>query len=1179
MRRQVYWFAGIALLFLWVASAYSVLERYQDAQALAAAQRDAVVRVFAESTRSTLQSLDTLIFSLRYRWQGDPAAFDAVVRQHRQLLAGPAVQVGVIDARGDGAYTSMGPMRSLPFLGDREHFTVPRDNTEDKLFVSRPLQGRVSGQSVIQLARRIETGGKFAGVMVVSLDPAYLSRAGLRGVAAAESVFAVVRDTGEVMVHSQAQSGMVGRKLQNLPFLAPQAPLSGMFTHNSQADGSKRASAYVRLPEFGLTVLVSEDADAVWRRGRPDQLATLIVTLLASALLIGAAWLMLRTIRSREQALDVARASADRFSKLFYANPTPSGLLDPVSGRYLAINPACEALLGYAASEMIGKNALELGVYARPEERAVLLGQLEEQGRVERFRCLLRKRDGSTVPVDQTITRLESAEGEFLLVALNDASHEVALAQSEERFAKMFDASPTAYVLTNMETGAYVALNPAFAQLIGYERQDALGRTALELDIYANPEERAQMMQALRSAPGKRAESLGMLRHRSGRLTPIRQIAIRVEIDGVAHILGALTDVSQERALAESEARFRSLTSLSVDWYWEQDDQFRFTAMEGGSFGQRGLDRSGFIGKTRWELGLNDLSPAEWEQHRKVLEAHLPFRDLSIVTLASDGSIQAAALISGEPRFDSDGRFLGYRGVGADITEEKRLEQALQRREHELRLILDNVPAMVSLLDHEGRYLFVNAAYTRFTGLTLERVRSRRVAEVVKPANYASLSKGLEPALQGTGGTYQQATIDAIGRERIVRRQMIPELAPDGRVNGVIVFMQDITEETQTQERLRQSQKMEAIGTLAGGVAHDFNNILGTILGNAELARQDVGDTHPAAVSLAEIRKASLRAKDVVQQILAFSRETPVEKRALKLQEALAEDVPLLRAAMPANVEIRTHFAPGVPPILADPTQMHQVLLNLCTNAAQAMAGAEGVIDVSVDAETVTVQPHPAGLAPGSYVRLTVADTGGGIDETTRKRIFDPFFTTKAPGEGTGLGLSVVHGIVAAHGGAIDVVSKPGQGASFRLFFPAAASAPSRVSALPEAAARGTGQHVVYLDDESALVFLMERLLRRQGYRVTAVTTASAALEAIESAAGKVDLVVTDQNMPGVSGVEVARTIRARWPDVPVVLASGLVTDELRAHAADAGVREVIYKPNTVDELCQAIGRVIAGAV
>jgi len=1176
LRWQVYAFAAVSLLFLWAATGYSLRERYLEGEALAAVQQDAETQLFAEGVRAALLRMDTLLFSLRSRWQGDAAAFDVVVREHQPLLAGIAIQLGVIDSKGQTAYSSLGRLAALPFLGDREHFLVQRDSADDRLFVSRPVQGRASGKLAIQLTRKIEREGRFAGALMLSLEPVYLARIGMQGQASDGIVHAVVRDTGEVMAHSQDPAGMVGRKVADGPFLRTGAPLAGRFAHASPVDGVMRNTAYVRLPEFGVSALVSKDANMAWRRARADQLATLIVTLLASALLLGAAWLMLRTIRSREQALEGAHASADRFSKLFFASPTPSGLLDPSTGKYLAINPACEALMGYPASEVIGKTPVELDVYERPAERDAMLAQLYKEGKLERYRCILRKRDGTVFPADQTVTILASEEGEFVLVALTDASDEVALAQSEERFAKMFDASPTAYVLTNMETGAYVALNPAFAHLIGYERQEALGRTATELGIYANPEDRAQMMQTLRAAPEKRAETVTMLRHSSGSLTPIRQIAMRVEVNGVAHILGALTDVSQERALTESEARFRSLISMSVDWYWEQDDQFRFTAMEGGSFGQRGLDRSEYIGKTRWELGGDDLSPAEWGQHRKVLEARLPFRDFSVVTRASDGSIQAAALISGEPRFDSEGRFLGYRGVGADITEEKRLEQVLQRREQELRLILDNVPAMVSLLDGEARYRFVNAAYTRFTGLTFERVAGKRLDEVIKPANYAGMADGIKLALQGTGGSYERVSIDAGGRERTVVRQMIPQQDAGGKVSGVIVFMRDITEEAQLQERLRQSQKMEAIGTLAGGVAHDFNNILGTILGNAELARQDLDEGDPAAVSLAEIRKASLRARDVVQQILAFSRETPVEKRALRLQEALADDVQLLRAAIPVNVEIRTRFAPDVPPILADPTQMHQVLLNLCTNAAQAMGGASGVIDVSIAAEVVSSEPHPAGLAPGRYVLLTVSDPGRGIDETTLKRIFDPFFTTKATGEGTGLGLSVVHGIVAAHGGTIDVVSQPGQGSSFRLYFPAFADAEPKPAAIPQPAPAGSGQHVIYLDDEAALVFLMERLLRRQGYRVTAVTSSAAALEAIESAGGAVDLVVTDQNMPGISGVEFASAVRARWPAVPVVLASGLVTDELRLRAAEAGVREVIYKPNTVDEMCQAISRVLA---
>jgi CheY-like chemotaxis protein len=271
-----------------------------------------------------------------------------------------------------------------------------------------------------------------------------------------------------------------------------------------------------------------------------------------------------------------------------------------------------------------------------------------------------------------------------------------------------------------------------------------------------------------------------------------------------------------------------------------------------------------------------------------------------------------------------------------------------------------------------------------------------------------------------------------------------------------------------------------------------------------------------------------------------------------------------------------------VPSVQADATHIHQVLINLGTNAWQAMEGRRGRIEIRLDGITLDSDAarQAGGLPPGRYCRLAVTDSGIGMGDETLQRIFDPFFTTKPVGQGTGLGLSVVHGTMKAHGGAVTVKSKPGQGSTFSLYFPAAEPAEtSGPAAAVVAGARsdGAGRHVLYLDDEESLVFLVSRLLKRQGYRVSGFTRADEALAALRADPGKFDLVVTDLNMPGASGLDVAREVARLRPDLPVVLTSGSINDELKALAPLAGVRELIYKPNTVEELCEVVGR-LAGA-
>lgn len=380
--------------------------------------------------------------------------------------------------------------------------------------------------------------------------------------------------------------------------------------------------------------------------------------------------------------------------------------------------------------------------------------------------------------------------------------------------------------------------------------------------------------------------------------------------------------------------------------------------------------------------------------------------------------------------------------------------------------------------------------------------------------------------------------------------------------------------------QLRDVQKMESIGTLAGGIAHDFNNILGAILGNVALARQDLGDDHPALVSLEEIHKASVRARNLVHQILTFSRREPQELVTQPLRPVIEETHKLLRATLPARVEFDVMFTDSPLHARADATQVQQVLMNLCTNAWHALKEGAGRIGVGLDAVTLDLAATQrlGGLAPGAYAHLWVSDTGIGMDAATRERIFEPFFTTKPVGQGTGLGLSVVHGILSAHQGAISVDSEPGKGSTFHLYFPLVASELSAASDEAEAAApaRGHGERVLYVDDDQTMVILVQRILERSGYFVSGFQDAQEALAAVREHPDDFDFVVTDFNMPEFSGLDVAHELAHIKPGLPVVISSGYITDELREEARRAGVRSLLEKQNTFQELSALVARILA---
>jgi nitrogen-specific signal transduction histidine kinase/ActR/RegA family two-component response regulator len=379
-----------------------------------------------------------------------------------------------------------------------------------------------------------------------------------------------------------------------------------------------------------------------------------------------------------------------------------------------------------------------------------------------------------------------------------------------------------------------------------------------------------------------------------------------------------------------------------------------------------------------------------------------------------------------------------------------------------------------------------------------------------------------------------------------------------------------------TQAQLTQSEKLRAIGTLAGGIAHDFNNILGAILGFGELVLEDVPADSRTARNARQVVKAGQRAKDLVRQILAFSRQTEPQRSSVRLGAIVDEAMKLLRATIPATIQIQTRLDATADTVVADSTQLHQVLMNLGTNASHAMREKGGVLTVTLDdfaAETGGIPEVPP-LAPGPYLRLTVADTGHGMESSVLERIFEPFFTTKPVGEGTGLGLSVVHGIIKNHGGEITVHSRPCAGTTFRIFLPRAEN-DNTGAAVPDEPVRGRQERILVVDDEEPLANMMQQKLSRLGYKVIAHHDSVEALKEFQSAPQGFDLIITDQTMPRLTGAALAREIVRLRANIPIILCSGSGQAAVKAVGLSPLVRDCVLKPVNFAELSRSIRRVL----
>ncbi|MDX2473287.1 MAG: PAS domain S-box protein [Candidatus Krumholzibacteria bacterium] len=515
--------------------------------------------------------------------------------------------------------------------------------------------------------------------------------------------------------------------------------------------------------------------------------------------------------------------------------------------------------------------------------------------------------------------------------------------------------------------------------------------------------------------------------------------------------------------------------------------------------------------------------------------------------------------------------------LNEDIHKLQTAEEALSLSEERFRTLVENSSDWIWEFDENEIFTYASPRVKHLLGFESEEVVGKSAFEFIPEAERESVAKEFGPVKEARLSFANLLNVNQHrdGHLVTIESSGVPVIGRDGSFRGYRGIDRDITERREMETQLRQTYKMEAIGTLAGGIAHDFNNILSAIIGYTELAQAEIEPDQPARKSLDQVIAAGLRARDMVRQILTFSRKSELQLGPVNVAKVVDEAVSLLRASIPTTIEFQQQISADTGLVWADSTQLHQVIMNLCTNAAQAMKDDGGVLGIELSRVQVSPTAATAELQAGNYMRLAVSDTGPGIEPTVLKRIFDPYFTTKQKEDGTGMGLAVVHGIVQSHKGVIRTISKPGLGTTFRVYLPELKDEVRHAQNSALSLSPGRGERILFVDDEPSIAAMAKQLLPDLGYTVDIFTSSSAALAKFHEATDRYDLIITDQTMPDLTGIELSRETHRLNPKVPVLLCSGYSAFSAPEALAEDGVQGFLVKPFGRDDLAKAIRNVL----
>jgi len=894
------------------------------------------------------------------------------------------------------------------------------------------------------------------------------------------------------------------------------------------------------------------------------------------------------------------------YKAIFDAVPQTVSVTTFEDGIYLEVNDFFTQLTGYTREETLGKTPFDLNLFVDPSDRKRYLELLEKEDEIIGFKTRYRWKDGSIMDALLSAKRLRFDGGDYLICSATDISDlkrsEMALRKSEEKFVKAFENSPVGISISTLEDGRYLEVNKAFERFTGYSRQEIIGRTSTELNLWKEPDDRRGLINYLRQ--NERLNNYEVVaRYKSGETRNLLTSAEIIQLDEQAGVLITCIDITPRKQAEILMNMQRDLSAaLSATQDLEQglqiclDAALNLSQMDCG--GIYLIDKASGALDLVYYKGLNSefIKGVEHFDSTSIMVrlvtdgkphyTHYGEFENCLGVIGGDKSLKAIAIV---PIYHQD-QVIGCLDVVSyhldEVPEDSRLpleaiarqigsalarlkaEEALRESEEKYRLLVENANDAIFIAQDET-VKFPNPKALAMVGYSAEELARMPFVSLIHPEDRNMVLERYRKRLQGEKlpQTYSFRIINAKGEE--LWTQLNTELITwEGR-SATLNIIRDVTEQKKMEADLQRALRLEAIGTLAGGIAHDFNNLLMGIQGRVSLMMVKTDPSHPHHEHLKGIEEYVKSAANLTKQLLGFARGGKYEVKPINLNEIIEKSAGMFGRTR-KEIHIHEQYQEGIWTVEADKGQIEQVLLNLYVNAWQSMPGGGDLYLTTQNSILDDSQAALLGTDPGRYVKIIIADSGVGLDETTSEKIFEPFFTTKGMGRGAGLGLASAYGIIKNHNGIIDVDGEKGKGTTFSIYLPASQRAVGKEKIHNREIWLGTGT-ILLVDDENMILDVGREVLKQIGYRALTANTGRTAIDLYRANKDEIDLVILDMIMPNMGGGETYDNLKEIDPRIKVLLSSGYSLNGQATEILARGCNGFIQKPFDMEELSQKI--------